>query len=188
MSESCHTWIIHAIFWRWVQVLIFLASLLNVLKRSHTTKSTLQRILEIWRQTDSVTVFSGSQTDVANFSTLPRLKSVICARIKVGNWWSSRFWGWVELDRIGLTCNFKNLQQCGCGGVWAATHCNTLQHTATHCNTLQHTATHCRAYELIQGWCHKNRTCNKRQRVAWRGGGLGSSTIFKKINELYAPS
>jgi len=25
----------------------------------------------------------------------------------------------------------------------AATHCNTLQHTATHCNTLQHTVTHC---------------------------------------------
>ena len=27
--------------------------------------------------------------------------------------------------------------------LFAATHCNTLQHTATHCNTLQHTATHC---------------------------------------------
>jgi len=26
---------------------------------------------------------------------------------------------------------------------FAATHCNTLQHTATHCNTLQHIATHC---------------------------------------------
>jgi len=24
--------------------------------------------------------------------------------------------------------------------------------------------------------------------VAWRGGGLGSSTIFKKFNEPYAPS
>ena len=24
--------------------------------------------------------------------------------------------------------------------------------------------------------------------VSWRGGGLGSSTIFKKFNETYAPS
>ena len=29
----------------------------------------------------------------------------------------------------------------GAGGGFAATHCNTLQHTATHCDTLQHTAT-----------------------------------------------
>jgi len=29
----------------------------------------------------------------------------------------------------------------------AATHCNTLQHTATHCNTLQYTTTH---YHMLQ--------------------------------------
>jgi len=34
-----------------------------------------------------------------------------------------------------------SVQVCG----FAATHCNTLQHTTPRCNTLQHTATHCTA-------------------------------------------
>ena len=33
--------------------------------------------------------------------------------------------------------------------VCAATHCNTLQHTATHCNTRQHTETHCNTLQHI---------------------------------------
>jgi len=38
---------------------------------------------------------------------------------------------------------------CGICDWCAATHCNTLQHTATLCTTLQHTATHCN----ICDWC-----------------------------------
>ena len=36
----------------------------------------------------------------------------------------------------------------------AATHCNTLQHTATHCNTLQHTATHCNTLQHTATHCY----------------------------------
>jgi len=42
----------------------------------------------------------------------------------------------------------------------AATHCNTLQHTATHealyarCNTLQHTATHCNTRDTLRSPLH----------------------------------
>ena len=40
--------------------------------------------------------------------------------------------------------------------VLAATHCNTLQHTATHRNTLQHTATHCNTLQRTRSLapCH----------------------------------
>ena len=37
---------------------------------------------------------------------------------------------------------------------FAATHCNTLQHTATHCNTLQHTATHCNTLQHTAIHCN----------------------------------
>ena len=37
---------------------------------------------------------------------------------------------------------------------FAATHCNTLQHTATHCNTLQHTATHCNTLQHTATHCN----------------------------------
>jgi len=36
----------------------------------------------------------------------------------------------------------------------AATHCNTLQHTATHCNTLQYTAAHCNALRHAVSHCN----------------------------------
>ena len=58
----------------------------------------------------------------------------------------------------------------------AATHCNTLQHTATqgvcvwvtplvmhtHCNTLQHAATHCNTLQhtATQGVCVGDTTCD----------------------------
>ena len=38
--------------------------------------------------------------------------------------------------------------------VLAATHCNTLQHTATHCNTLQHTAPHGNTLQHTATHCH----------------------------------
>jgi len=57
----------------------------------------------------------------------------------------------------------------------AATHCNTLQHTATHCNTLQHrgntlqhTATHCNTLQHTVTCCitlhHTATHCNTLQR------------------------
>jgi len=81
-----------------------------------------------------------------------------------------------------------------------ATHCNTLPHAATHCNTLQHTATHCNSVcECVQVTAALPafercilllcRLCEaKGDEVHTRGGGLGSSTIFKKFHEPYAPS
>jgi len=53
-----------------------------------------------------------------------------------------------------------------------------LQHTATHCNTLQYTGS------LKLQVLFRNEVTNKRA----RGGGLGSSTIFKKFHEPYALS
>ena len=38
-----------------------------------------------------------------------------------------------------------------------ATHCNTLQHTATHCNTLQHTATHCNTLTIMPHTHHTHK-------------------------------
>ena len=43
---------------------------------------------------------------------------------------------------------------------YAATHCNTLPHTATHWNALQHTATHCNTLQ------HTATHCNTLQRHA----------------------
>jgi len=39
----------------------------------------------------------------------------------------------------------------------SATHCNTLKRTATHCNTLQQTATHCNTYTLSHTHTHTHR-------------------------------
>ena len=39
----------------------------------------------------------------------------------------------------------------------AATHCNTLQHTATHCTTLHHTATHCNTLQHTATHCYQHR-------------------------------
>jgi len=52
----------------------------------------------------------------------------------------------------------------------AATHCNTLQHTAIHCNTLQRTATHCNtlqhtATQVIRRWLAATH-CNTLQHTA----------------------
>ena len=92
-----------------------------------------------------------------------------------------------------------------------ATHCNTLLQIATHCTKLQHAATpspwnlldasirdstHSYATWRIYMWhdsfirdmprSHDASICD--WRIHMRGGGLGSSTIFKKFNETYAPS
>ena len=52
----------------------------------------------------------------------------------------------------------------------AATHCNTLQHTATHCNTLQHTATPCNTLQHTATHCntpqHTAAHCNTLQHTA----------------------
>jgi len=43
---------------------------------------------------------------------------------------------------------------CHTHNTFAATHCNTLKHTATHCNTLQHTATLCNALQRTATHAH----------------------------------
>jgi len=90
----------------------------------------------------------------------------------------------------------------------SATLCNTLKHTLQH--TLQHTATHSATHSTTHCNTLCNTLCNKlcntqcyqdtaesllvhtysvtSALVTLRGGGLGSSTIFKKFNETYAPS
>jgi len=48
----------------------------------------------------------------------------------------------------------------------AATHCNTLQHTATHCHTQQHAAMHCNTLP------HAATRCNALQHTAARSNTL----------------
>jgi len=43
-------------------------------------------------------------------------------------------------------------------------------------------------YTPIQKEKKQEKLPRKNETVEWRGGGLGSSTIFKKFNEPYAPS
>jgi len=63
------------------------------------------------------------------------------------------------LQHTAAHCNTPVLQM-----PLAATHCNTLQHTATHCNTLQHTATHlCFRCRWLQ---HTATHCNTLQHIA----------------------
>jgi len=54
----------------------------------------------------------------------------------------------------------------------AATHCNTLQHTATRCNTLQHAATRCNTLQHAATRCntlqHAATHCNMPQHTATR--------------------
>ena len=54
----------------------------------------------------------------------------------------------------------------------------------THMNESRHT------YEWVTShiWMIMRRETRKRLHISMRGGGLGSSTIFKKFNETYAPS
>jgi len=56
-----------------------------------------------------------------------------------------------KLQYIVPHCNTQSIEPTHMTSfphIWlgAASHCNTLQHTATHCNTLRHTATHCNAW------------------------------------------
>jgi len=53
-------------------------------------------------------------------------------------WWiRNRYTQMVSISHAEVCCSVLRCAKCV-----AATHCNTLQHTATHCNTLQHTYQH----------------------------------------------
>ena len=46
----------------------------------------------------------------------------------------------------------------------------------------------CLPYVCVRAYYSKNERWGAGVEYHWRGGGLGSSTIFKKFNEPYAPS
>jgi len=74
----------------------------------------------------------------------------------------------ISIYNLNLMAFQWNVAQETC----AATHCNTLQHTATHCNTLQHTATHCNTLQHTATYCntlqHTAAHCNTLQHTATR--------------------
>ena len=71
-----------------------------------------------------------------------------------------------NISILGRCVNIRvHLETCMCDltyvpeakHIYAATRCNTLQHTATHCNTLQHIATHCNTLQqaMLSSLMHK---------------------------------
>jgi len=119
-----------------------------------------------------------------------------------------------SLKLAATRCNSLHLAATHCISLQlTAIHCNPLQLTATHCNPLQlchhlqFARTVCRALSLsfsLSSSHHNKKTHVIPDMSFWlhsphiddmsscppyrRGGGLGSSTIFKKFNEPYAPS
>jgi len=79
----------------------------------------------------------------------------------------------------------------------ARTHAHTHVHTHAHARTCTDAQTHSLSlsvyyihiYTLTHARTHTyTRSQDFQECFTWRGGGLGSSTIFKKFNEPYAPS
>ena len=69
---------------------------------------------------------------------------------------------------------------------WVRSHTYTSEFTCTYMSHVTYIHESCRVHTCIVSHMYANKarvTIIKR-----RGGGLGSSTIFKKFNEPYAPS